>query len=223
MEELLSFQNLYYKFPHSSRYIKESGQVLPHDFLIVQGPSGAGKSTLLKLIARLIRAESGEVFFRGKAQEEYPANEWRLNIQYLAQHPIMFTGTVADNLLQAFDLKMVADKKELPPANLIKKYLGAIGFNEKILQQSAKTLSGGEKARIAVLRAILIEPTLLLLDEPSAYLDEASREKTMQLLNDWVVSGKRGIIMVSHNSEDLALIENYNILNLLTRGDGDGK
>ncbi len=223
MEELLSFQNLYYRFPHSSRYIRESGQVLPHDFLIVQGPSGAGKSTLLRLLTRLIKAESGEIFFRGKAQKEYPANEWRLNIQYLAQHPIMFTGKVVDNLLQAFNLKLLADKKDLPPADLIKGYLRALGLNEDILQQSAKSLSGGEKARIAVLRAILIEPTLLLLDEPTAYLDENSRGKMMLFLNDWVVSGERGIIMVSHNSEDLAFIENYKILNLLSRGDGDGE
>ncbi len=223
MKELLSFQDLYYKFPHSSRYIKESGQVMPHDFLIVQGPSGVGKSTLLKLLARLIKAEGGAMFFQGRGYKEYPANEWRLHLQYVAQHPIMFAGTVEENLLQAFNLKMVADKRELPEANFIGKYLQALGLNQDILQQSAKTLSGGEKARIAVLRAILIEPSLLLLDEPSAYLDEASRAQTMQILDDWVDKGRRGIIMVSHNPEDLAFIKNYKILNLLARGDEDGK
>ena len=217
MQELLSFQDIYYTFKENGRFIKESGHISPGSILVIHGPSGAGKSTLLKILARLIKADGGSVFLNGKDWNTYPANEWRLNVHYVSQQPVMFEGTGEDNLLLPFKIKMVGEKRSLPELNKISDYLDYLGLDKELLNQPAKTLSGGEKARIALLRAVLIEPLVLLLDEPSAYLDQDSRKVTMQFLNQWSINNQGGIIMVSHSEEDLNYLDNYTILNIASR------
>ncbi len=217
MKELLSFQDIYYAFKENGRFIKESGHISPGSILVIHGPSGAGKSTLLKILARLIKADGGSVFLNGKDWNTYPANEWRLNVHYVSQQPVMFEGTGEDNLLLPFKIKMVGEKRSLPELNKISDYLDYLGLDKELLNQPAKTLSGGEKARIALLRAVLIEPLVLLLDEPSAYLDQDSRKVTMQFLNQWSINNQGGIIMVSHSEEDLNYLDNYTILNIASR------
>lgn len=82
-------------------------------------------------------------------------------------------------------------------------YLDQLQLSRKLLQQEARTLSGGEAARISLIRALLIEPDILLLDEPTAYLDGDNRERLMALLHQWVAEEQRAIIMVSHSEQDL--------------------
>lgn len=222
MPELFSFQDINYTFANTHRYIRESGYIMPASLLVLQGASGAGKSTLLKILARLIKADSGTVFLQGKDWTTYAANEWRLNVQYVSQQPVIFAGTVEENLLLPYKIKTVASARKEPDLVTMEKYLSALGLDKKVLSQTAKTLSGGERARIAIIRALLIEPLLLLLDEPSAYLDSESREKTMLFLNQWLENSQGGIIMVSHNHEDLDYLENYQLLNMVSWGANDG-
>lgn len=217
MQNLFSFENISYKFENNERFIKESGSVLPGRILVLQGPSGAGKSTLLKVLARLIKADTGTAYLSGQNWNNFPAHEWRLNVHYVSQQPVMFAGSVEENLLVPFKLKKVNELRTPPNLNGIKDYLDRLGLSEQILSQTAKTLSGGEKARIALLRAILINPQVLLLDEPSAYLDQDSREMTMGLLSEWVKTEQKGIVMVSHNEEDLAYLDQYTIHNVTPR------
>jgi putative ABC transport system ATP-binding protein len=80
------------------------------------------------------------------------------------------------------------------------------------LEQSAKTLSGGEAARMALIRALLLEPEVLLLDEPTAYLDEDNRQHLLTLLKYWVAEKSRAIVMVSHNEQDLLVFPKHNSL-----------
>lgn len=217
MRGLLTYQDIYYEFSGNDRFIKESGSILPGTILILQGPSGAGKSTLLKILARLIKADAGRAFFQGKDWNAYPANEWRLNINYLSQQPIMFAGSVEDNLFMPYKLGIVKEKRIPPNLDQIKYGLERLGLSKEILKQTAKTLSGGEKARIALLRAIFLNPQVLLLDEPSAYLDQDSREMTMGFLSEWVNKESRGIVMVSHSEDDLHYLDHYTIHNIIPR------
>ncbi|NLB89057.1 MAG: ATP-binding cassette domain-containing protein [Syntrophomonadaceae bacterium] len=217
MQNLFSFENIAYRFENNARFIKESGSLQPGGILVLQGPSGAGKSTLLKILARLIKADTGKAFLLGKDWNSFSANEWRLNVNYVSQQPIMFAGSVEDNLLMPFKLNKVKELRTPPALKEIKYYLDRLGLSEPILNQTAKTLSGGEKARIALLRAILINPQVLLLDEPSAYLDQDSRELTMGLLKEWVETKSKGIVMVSHNEEDLTYLDHYTVHSVIPR------
>ena len=101
-----------------------------------------------------------------------------------------------------FQFKLMS-RKVSPPPGQIEGYLKTLQLPNGILTQSAKTLSGGEAARIALIRSLLLEPQVLLLDEPTAYLDEENRSHLLALLKDWMAEKSRAIVMVSHNEQDL--------------------
>lgn len=199
---LFVFKDLSRQIDTDGRRIVASGQVEAGQVLSVEGPSGSGKSTLLRVLGRILSAQGGEVWLEGRPWMDITAPQWRLLVQYLPQNPIVFDGTVQENLLLPFQFKLMS-QKDSPPPGQIKSYLSALQLPDGILTQSAKTLSGGEAARIALIRAFLLEPQLLLLDEPTAYLDEDNRRHLIALLKEWMAEKPRAIVMVSHNEQDI--------------------
>lgn len=199
---LLYWQDLTRRLEPDQRVIKISGQVQAGGTIAVQGPSGSGKSTILRVMARLITAHGGEMFLQGTSWKEITPSEWRMRLQYLSQKPILFDGTVEENLRMPFTFKSVSQKRSFQ-FSAAAAYLDQLQLSNKLLQQEARTLSGGEAARISLIRALLIEPEILLLDEPTAYLDGDNRERLMTLLRQWVAEERRAIIMVSHSEQDL--------------------
>lgn len=210
---LLSFEELTRQLDDDGRRIAVSGRVGPGQVLFVKGPSGAGKSTLLKVLGRLLAAQGGKVWLQGKPWMDIAAPEWRLRIQYVPQKPIVFDGTVQENLLMPFQFKAMSDTAS-PSPKQIERYLSELQLPAGILTQSAKTLSGGEAARIALIRAVLLEPQILLLDEPTAYLDEDNRRQLLALLKQWVAERQRALVMVSHNEQDSLAFEQWYSLHI---------
>lgn len=208
------FENLAYCLGDSGRIVKVSGKVEPNHILAVKGPSGSGKSTLLKVIARLIKAEAGEVIYKDRSWHEFSPYEWRINIHYVPQKPVVFKGTVEENLHRPFTLNMLEKIREFDEIKM-KGYLDAFALPENILAQDARTLSGGEAARISLIRALMIEPSLLLLDEPTAYLDNENRGRIINFLKQWVKEEpNRAIILVSHQEADLEELDQVDFLYL---------
>ena len=199
---LLVFEDLSRQLDEDGRRIVVSGQVEAGQVLFVKGSSGSGKSTLLRVLGRILSAQHGEVWLEGRSWMDIAAPQWRLLVQYLPQNPIVFDGTVQENLLMPFQFKLMS-QKESHPLDQIEGYFKTLQLPNGILTQSAKTLSGGEAARIALIRALLLEPQVLLLDEPTAYLDEDNRSHLLALLKDWMAEKPRAIVMVSHNEQDI--------------------
>jgi putative ABC transport system ATP-binding protein len=208
---LLSFKDLTRTLDDEGRRLVVSGQVETGQVLYVQGPSGSGKSTLLRILGRLLTASGGEAWLQGRSWKDIPAPQWRLKVQYLSQKPVVFDGTVEDNLLMPFRFKLLSQRPSPSPGQ-IKDYLERLKLPASLLEQSAKTLSGGEAARMALIRALLLEPEVLLLDEPTAYLDEDNRQHLLTLLKYWVAEKSRAIVMVSHNEQDLLVFPKHNSL-----------
>lgn len=195
-----SFQDLtYFLGIENVRKITVSGAVAEGEVLVVRGPSGAGKSTLLRILSRLQPCSHGEVFFKGDSWLQIPATTWRARIHYFAQKPVIFDGTVADNLNKPFETN-IGSKKVFDP-DLAKTMMSELLLEKSLWEQDAKTLSGGEAIRIAFIRSLLIEPQVLLLDEPTAALDEGARKAFYKVFKRWLSFPEHAALLVSHYND----------------------
>ncbi|OPX83803.1 MAG: putative ABC transporter ATP-binding protein YbbL [Pelotomaculum sp. PtaB.Bin104] len=197
---MLRFVNLQYRVGHNLRLITVSATIAGGEVLLVKGPSGAGKSTLLRILARLQPFDAGELYYSGETWRAISPQRWRQSIHYLAQQPVMFSGTVLDNLQKPFQLAV--NKGKTLDMNLLGDNMARLMLPREMLAQEARTLSGGEQARVALLRAVLLKPQVLLLDEPTAALDGQSQQAALDYLSRWLgAKPGRGMALVSHRDD----------------------
>lgn len=155
------------------------------------GPNGAGKTVLLRTIHGLLMPDEGEVRFEGRVR---PAGDLAFAGQALVfQHSSMFRGSALENLLVVPGV--AGDRRERRMRAL--EMLERVGLRE-LAQAPALKLSGGERQRLAIARAWLMRPRLLLLDEPTASLDPTATEHVESLVRDVRASGTR-VLLTSHN------------------------
>ena len=160
------------------------------------GASGSGKSTLLRACVRLVDVDAGTIELDGSDVGALDARMLRRRVGLVAQTPVMLPGTVADNLRYGI---------EDPGEEALHAALGAAGLPASFAERVAEELSGGERARVAVARALTRAPRLLLLDEPTSALDHEAAEHlgaTLRRLAD----GGLGICLATH---DLAFADRW--------------
>ncbi len=160
----------------------------------IVGESGSGKTTLLRLLNHLISPDAGVIYYYG--QDLYTLDPVTLRRQavMLGQNPLIFTGTLAENLQLGRDFAGV----EPAPRELLEETLQRVHL-AKDLDQTAATLSGGERQRLALGRVLLLKPRVLLLDEPSAALDEDTEEVVMDDLLAYAAQEASTLVLVTHN------------------------
>ncbi|MEN6329795.1 MAG: ABC transporter ATP-binding protein [Methanobacteriaceae archaeon] len=161
------------------------------------GPTGCGKTTLLRIIDLLEKPSSGKIFLDGVDifNSKLEPKEIRRRIGMVFQKPIVFNGTVYENIRYGLKIRGESEESyEEEIANLLDS-LGLTGYENR----EASTLSGGETQRIALARALITEPDLLLLDEPTANLDPLSTEKIENLIVELSHKKQTTIIMATHN------------------------
>jgi UDP-glucose/iron transport system ATP-binding protein len=166
------------------------------------GPSGGGKSTLLRLLVRFIEPAAGAIRFQGLPLPEWEPRSLRRKIGLVRQQAHMFDGTVLDNLQLPFRWQ-----KKVPPgpdSRSIRAVLEGCQLDAKLLPQPAGQLSIGQQQRLALARALLQEPELLLLDEPTSALDRPTALQIGESLRLLKQQLRLGILLVSH---DLSLLE----------------
>jgi len=168
----------------------------PHKIYGLIGPNGAGKTTLLNLLAFLDRPTTGTLQFRGRTVRygKQQLLELRRRVVLVDQYPILFTGSVWKNV--DFGLKVRGIAKKIR-ATRIEQALKLVGM-EKFRQADAHKLSGGETKRVALARALAIEPEVLLCDEPTANVDEENQEIILNLLQRINSEHRTSIILATH-------------------------
>lgn len=172
-----------------------------HRMLSILGRSGSGKTTLLKIIAGLETPDVGKVELDGRAMNEVPAH--LRNFVYLYQEPLLFPHLNAfENV--AFGLRL----RKLPEAEIYQKATDMLDSLE--LGDQAKKmphqLSGGQRQRVAFGRALIINPLVLLLDEPFGALDTETRQAMQQLLKRMVAASKITTLFVTHDLKEALLM-----------------
>jgi tungstate transport system ATP-binding protein len=179
------------------------------EVLAVIGPNGAGKSTLLRLLGALERPASGELRFRGAPVRPAEALAVRRRMAVVFQDPLLADRSVFDNVALGLRFRHV-------PAALIAprvtRWMERFGIGH-LAALPARTLSGGEAQRTALARALVLEPELLLLDEPFSALDQPTRERLLQDLRAILRAEATTTVLVTHHrGEALALGDRVAVL-----------
>lgn len=179
-----------------------SAAVAPGEVLTVMGPSGSGKSTLLAFIAGFLDPAfqaSGRVFVGDRDITQLPANERRTGL--LFQDPMLFPHmSVGENLLFAIRAGRGDREKRRETAEAALAEAGMDGFFDR----DPATLSGGQKARAALMRVLLSEPQVLLLDEPFSRLDTSRRGQIRSFVFEEARQNRLPVLLVTHDEADAA-------------------
>jgi ABC-type multidrug transport system fused ATPase/permease subunit len=178
-------------------------QIAQGEKVAIAGPNGAGKSTFLKLIARLYDVTSGEIRISGMDIRRVGLESLRSAVCYLPAQPVLFQGSIADNLQAGMDGSRLADLRAALFAVGLRKYDGGplSCFDQKIAP-GASNLSNGERQRLALARALLLRPKILILDETTCSLDPDSEWKVLHMLDQRLP--RTTILVVCHRLDSLA-------------------
>jgi len=163
------------------------------------GPSGAGKSTLMKLLAGLYRPDSGEIYFNGEPSALIRFNPLRRQIGLVTQDSQLFSGTIKENLLfvmsDATDEQILDVLHKASCDGILSRSAPGI---ETLIGEGGMMLSGGEKQRISIARALLRHPRLLIFDEATSALDSLTEEDITNTIRDISTNGDQITILIAH-------------------------
>jgi len=168
--------------------------------LTVVGPNGAGKSTLLLTLARLLEPSGGDIVYHGKSIKQWDDLSYRRKISLVFQSPLLMDMTVEQNVSLGLKFRGIA-RAEIQERT--EKWMKQLGV-ESLSKRRAGQLSGGEAQRVSLARAFVLEPELLLLDEPFAALDPPTHAKLLEDLSVLLREDRLTAIFVTHNLNEAA-------------------
>ncbi|EGL82330.1 ABC transporter, CydDC cysteine exporter (CydDC-E) family, permease/ATP-binding protein CydD [Caldalkalibacillus thermarum TA2.A1] len=164
----------------------------------IVGPSGAGKTTLLRVIAGLVPVTDGQILINGQSRENVREEAWFDQLSYIAQHPYIFSGSIYDNV--ALANRKGASKREVFKAIEQAGLAELVALLEQGIQtpigEGGRGLSGGEKQRLALARAFVKQPSLVLFDEPTKGLDLKTEQILLQSMSQLAKTAT--VITVAH-------------------------
>ncbi len=172
--------------------------------LTVVGPNGAGKSTLLLALARLLNPSHGEILYDGKSLKQWDELEYRRRISFVFQSPLLMDMTVEQNVGLGLKFRGISKDEIHARVGIWMKQLGV----ESLAKRRAGQLSGGEAQRVSLARAFVLEPELLLLDEPFAALDPPTHAKLLDDLSALLKEDHRTAVFVTHNLREATKLSN---------------
>jgi len=194
-EPLIGVSNLVVQRNGENALRVDSLEIERGETLTVVGPNGAGKSTLLFSLARLLKPSQGEIRYHGKSLQQWNDLDYRRRISFVFQAPLLMDMTVEQNI--ALGLKFRGTPKDEIQAR-VEKWMKQLGV-ESLSKRRAGQLSGGEAQRVSLARAFVLDPELLLLDEPFSALDPPTRAKLIEDLASLLKNDGRTAVFVTHN------------------------
>lgn len=175
--------------------------------VIIIGPVGSGKSTILGLLTGLLKAQSGSININGIPIAKINLNDLREKIAFVPQEPILFSGTIRENIV--FGTKGVTEalyQRVLSIVQMKEEVERFIKKDETMIGQRGVTLSGGQKQRLAIARALIREPELLIFDDITASLDADNEERLWKDISQYL--GGITCFIVSHRLSTLRYVDN---------------
>lgn len=216
-EARVRFEDVTFSYPTRPEVLALDGvsfDLEPGKKLALVGPSGSGKSTIAALLSRFYDPNQGGIFVDGDLLSDWDQDVLRESIGMVAQEPILFSGTIRENVLygrpDATDDEVWAALEAANAANFVEEFPDSV---ETVIGERGVRLSGGQKQRIAIARALLKDPALLILDEATSALDVES-EAVVQRALERLMEGRTTVI-IAHR---LSTIRNADTVVVLDRG-----
>ena len=173
-----------------------SFQLQEGDVLGLSGPSGVGKTQMLKALVEMI-PYAGQLFLAGVPIQQFSAPEWRKSVGLVAAESAWWFETPEPHFPEDYS------------RDLLMNILADLGFEPDVMGWSISRLSTGERQRLALARTLILQPKVLLLDEPCSALDPDTTIRVEKLLGDYVSNPKRAAIWISHDYDQLKRVANY--------------
>lgn len=207
---ILKTENLTYVYSEGTPFQKTavnnvSLEIEEGEIIGVMGHTGSGKSTLIQHFNGLLKPASGRVLLDGKDiwEDKNKIRDVRFKVGLVFQYPEyqIFEETVFRDI--AFGPKnMGLDDAEIK--RRVEETADALGLQHELLERSPFELSGGQKRRVAIAGVMAMKPRVLILDEPTAGLDPAGRDRMLETIKDYHAKTKNTVLIVSHSMEDIA-------------------
>ena len=198
---MIEFREIQKKYGQEEVIKEHSFKIENGELFVLVGQSGSGKTTTLKMINRLVEADSGSIFIDGKDITSIPLRKLRLDIGYVLQSIALFPNlTVRENIELIPEMKKwQAAKRHKESDELLEKVgLEALKYKDRYPRE----LSGGEQQRVGILRAIIAQPKILLMDEPFSALDPISRKSLQLLTKSLHKEFNMTIVFVTHDMSE---------------------
>ncbi len=195
---MITLRNVYFDYPGGITALSDVNYTIREGATVVVGPNGSGKTTLLKVAGLLYKPSRGSIFVDGVEFWAQPSDvrvRIRRNIVYVHDNPVMVTGSVAENIAYGLILRGIGKSKALEEAY---RFLADLKL-ERLASRNSKNLSSGEAQLVSLIRALILKPRCLLLDEPTSNLDPDRRKVFVKLIEDY-----EGILVVATNDYGLA-------------------
>ena len=198
---MIEYKNVVMRYTDTNILKNVNLRIEQGEFMVLVGPSGSGKTTMLKMINRLLEPTQGDIYMDDKRIKDYDERDLRLNTGYVLQAIALFPNlTVAENIalipeMKSWSKEQIASKTE---ELLYKVGLPATDYAHRLPSE----LSGGEQQRIGIVRAIIGQPKILLMDEPFSALDAISRKQLQVLTKELHREFGTTIIFVTHDTDE---------------------
>lgn len=214
----IQFKNVSFKYPDSDNYALKNinFSIEQGKSLAIIGRTGSGKSTIASLLLRLYDAQDGNILFDNIDIKDLSLKSLKENIGYVPQDNFLFSNTIAENIAFSFD-KPTSSEKVVNAAKLSEVYNNIIEFEngfETILGERGVTLSGGQKQRTSIARALIKEPSVLILDDSLSSVDTETEEKILNNLK--TIMDTKTTIIISHR---ISTIKDCDEIILLSNGE----
>jgi energy-coupling factor transporter ATP-binding protein EcfA2 len=195
---VIALRNVYFDYPGGITALSDVSYTIMEGATVVVGPNGSGKTTLLKVAGLLYKPSRGSISVDSVEFWTQPSDvrvRIRRNIVYVHDNPVMVTGSVAENIAYGLILRGVGRSEALEEAY---RFLADLKL-EWLASRNSKNLSSGEAQLVSLIRALILKPKCLLLDEPTSNLDPDRRRIFVKLIEDY-----DGVLVVATNDYSLA-------------------
>ncbi|WP_038026873.1 ATP-binding cassette domain-containing protein [Synechococcus sp. PCC 7336] len=195
---ILEANNLSHKVKSQWLWQNLSFSMKSGDRVALIGPSGSGKTVLLRTLSALAPLQQGNIRFRDRELSEWEMPQYRAQVMYLPQRPALPEASVEEAIREPLSLRVHRHKQYDRAA--VSNLLEILDRDKAFLVKQTSHLSGGERQIVAFLRAVMLQPTVLLLDEPTASLDEKAATAIEAAIASWIDKGNnRACLWTSHN------------------------